>query len=390
MIPSRPAVGERRSWLGLMSGTSCDGIDAVRLTLEEAESGPRRIECRGGTIPFEPDFARALREVLVEGGSAAECARWDARLGERFAAAARHAIEERGPVDGIALSGHTFAHLSAESPRSTLQLGSPAIVAERTGRPVLGGFRAMDVARGGEGAPLVPAGDRVLFGALGARVAVINIGGISNVTWLVRGEEPQAIDCGPGNLVLDAVHRAARPDGEGFDRGGCLALRGRVDADWLARVGEPALRAAGGGDGARRTFGREEFGEAFARSAAGDLDRLPLEDRLATLAAWITGAIAAALERLAGADPLDRVLIGGGGAANEALRAGLQESLGVEIEPLQQEVHGVSADLREAAAFATLCHEWVCGRPGSFPGTSGAAAVPGLGSWTLPCGPLPR
>ena len=385
-----------------MSGTSCDGIDVACVELEECEetASARMISVQGFTVPFKNPVAAALRGLLATPGSFADAARADVELGELFADAAERGLAAWGRVDGIALSGHTFSHLPAETPACTLQLGSPAIVAERTGTPVLFGFRAADVARGGEGAPLVPAGDRVLFGELADPIAVVNIGGISNVTWLERGRDPAAVDSGPGNLLLDRLHHDAHPEGPGFDRDGALAMQGEVDHDWLAahrrsrqpssllkksfRSKELFQQTAREEVVARRSFGREEFGEGWWRAQHVSLAEFSTPDRLATICAWVAEELSESMRILARGRSPERLLVGGGGARNRRLVAELTARAGLEAEPLDAELHGVGCDLREAAAFAILGHEWVYGRPGSFLETTGAPALPRLGSWAFP------
>lgn len=372
-------------WLGLMSGTSCDGIDAALVEVEERAGALPRARVVGGAVePFRREVEEALLAALESGAPVEDAALWDSRLGRHFADAALGLERRFGPADAIALSGHTFAHLPNAEPRATLQLGSPAIVAARTGRMVVAGFRAADVALGGEGAPLVPAADRILFGEAERDVAVLNLGGISNLTWLPRGfGEPRASDSGPGNLVLNAVVRAAR--GAPFDRDGCIAARGRPHRALAERWLEERFFG-----GELRSTGREEFGERWVAAHAAELGELTLEDRLATLVLWIARAVALVLARVAGgasrAGARTRLLVGGGGAHHRELIGAIGAEIGLEPEILTREGHGVEADLREAAAFALLGNEWLRGRPGSFPGTTGAREAGPLGSLWLPGG----
>jgi anhydro-N-acetylmuramic acid kinase len=376
------------AWLGLMSGNSADGIDAARVELEETSGGARVRSVRGETFPFPPEFSAEFRRVLESPGDFATAARFDRILGERFAAAAERAIERFGPVDAIAVSGHTFSHRPADEPPSTLQLGSACFVAERTGLPVLAGFRAADLARGGEGAPLVPAGDRVLFGGLAETVAVVNIGGISNATWLEHDAPPRAADAGPGNLLLDGAYRRGRPGGGDHDDGGEIAASGRADPECLARWS--AAQAARSDAAGRRSFGREEFGAAWLERERDGLARLSLPDRLRTLCAWIADEIARTTRRLGGGRTPERLLVGGGGARNRTLLAEIARAAGQRPEPLEAAAHGVDLHLREAAAFAILGHEWLYGRPGSFPGTTGTGRAAPLGTLYLPGRGAPR
>ncbi len=365
-------------WLGLMSGTSGDGIDAARVELEETSSGPKVVSIAGETIPFDPDLSVALRRVLESAGDFTAAARWDRLLGERFADAAARAIAHHGPVDAIALSGHTFSHRPSEASPATLQLGSPHCVSERTGRPVLFGFRAADLARGGEGAPLVPAGDRVLFGHLGNPIAVVNIGGISNVTWIARGEDPAAADAGPGNLLLDGVYRGCDAEGGQFDRDGALAETGTVDRATLARYIDSIPR-----DRFRRSYGREEFGAGWLSREHDQMTDQRTPDLLATLCAWISHEIARTIDELGVGRLPERVLVGGGGAHHRRLLTELSLAVRAPVERLREQEHGVDADLREAASFAILGHEWLYDRAGSFPGTTGVERAAPLGAWVF-------
>lgn len=379
---ARLEVLNTTTWLGLMSGTSGDGIDAALVILEErAEATPRVVSVDGLTVPFPEPLSVQLIADLVTPPDIETAAIWDARLGERFADAARGAAERLGDADAIALSGHTFVHLPEHHPRTTLQLGSPALVAERTGLPVVSGFRAHDVARGGEGAPLVPAGDRILFGTADRGVAVVNLGGIGNITWLPRGSgEPRALDTGPANLILNRMVLEGTGGERPMDVDGALGARGTVRRELM----EPWMDHPFLGDPEARSTGREQFGERWVEEHREQLRGFCLEDRLATAVAWIAATVALGLRRLAGEEPVGRILVGGGGAHNRALLRALQTTLPGPVECLSAERHGVDGDLREAAAFAVLGHEWLRGRPGSFPGTTGCLRAGPLGSVTLP------
>lgn len=368
-----------RTWLGLMSGTSCDGIDVAAVTLQETATGSRVLEVVGRVVPFSTLHSSELRRSLALPPSAEDACRWDTRLGEWFADAAGAWSSEHS-VDAIALSGHTFAHLPGETPRSTLQVGNPAIVARRTGLPVVSAFRAGDIARGGEGAPLVPVGDRALFGRVEESVAVLNLGGISNLTWLPRaGGEPRAADCGPCNLVLDHAIASLTDGDHPIDDGGALALRGRPDLDRVdAWMRHPYFA------GSVRSTGREQFGEAWVRAHEDELRSLGLSDGLATLVEWVARCVGDRLGRLAGGEPVACVLVGGGGAHHQGLMAALARRLPSKVEKLEGGRHLVSADLREAAAFAVLANETLMGRPGSFPGTTGCAVPGPIGGWWFP------
>jgi len=217
----------------------------------------------------------------------------------------------------------------------------------------------------------------VLFGQLADRVAVVNIGGISNVTWIEKDRELQARDAGPGNLILDEVWRAATTGESQFDEGGRVALTGRVDRSMLRSFNDHPWRD-------RRSFGREQFGRAWFEQFRDQLSRLTLKDRLATLCGWMAREIAETIAELGQGRPPQRLLVGGGGAHHQRLLQEIGLLVGISAEVLEESKHGVGADLREAAAFAILGHEWLYGRSGSFLGTTGATPGAGLGMWAFP------
>ncbi len=371
---ARPEV----RWLGTMSGTSGDGLDIARVTLQETDDPmlPRVCSIQGDTFQYDSEFATSLRGAVESQGSFEVTAHWDRQLGEMWGEMISDSIDRFGDVDAITLAGHTFFHRGS-SPPITLQLGAPHTIAQKTGKPVLFGFRGCDLSLGGEGAPLVPVGDRVLFGELADRVAVVNIGGISNVTWIEKDRELQARDAGPGNLLLDEVWRAAKFDESRFDENGRVALSGSVDRSLLGSFKDHPWRE-------RRSLGREQFGQGWFLDFREQLSLLSLEDRLATLCAWIAGEIAETIVELSEGRAPQRLLVGGGGAHHRRLLQEIDRFVGISAEPLQETKHGVGADLREAAAFAILGHEWLYGRSGSFLGTTGATPGAGLGMWAFP------
>ncbi|MEE8142492.1 MAG: anhydro-N-acetylmuramic acid kinase, partial [Planctomycetota bacterium] len=356
------SLGEKETlhWVGLMSGTSGDGIDAVRIEIKDLPVKdlpnwrPKIRLLQGQVLPFPEPMRGALQRDLSSPLSVARAAYWDAQLGSAFATAAEGLVQDQG-VDAVALSGHTFAHHPDQDPPTTLQLGNPALVAERTGLPVVAGFRASDVARGGEGAPLVPAGDRLLFGDPEQDVAVLNLGGISNLTWLPAGfGMPRAADCGPGNLILNQIMRSATGGTFQWDNGGALALRGQVHRKSV----ETWLQDSFFLPGAQRSTGREQFGERWVLEHGDELAGLELPDRLATVVAWIVEGISLSLERLGEGRIPHFLWVGGGGAHNLALLKALEDFLPLAPQALRAKSHCVDADTREAVCFALLGHLW--------------------------------
>ena len=362
--------------LGLMSGTSADGVDAAAIELDVPATAVRVLAT--GHEPFPAELRSAILEV-AEGArtDAGAIALMHAQLGERYTAAAMRLLRELPrPADVIGVHGQTVAHLPHE--RVTLQLGDAARVAQATGVPTVADFRSADVAQGGEGAPLVPFADHVLFASL-APVAVLNIGGIANVT-LIPTADPSdvvAFDTGPGNMVIDGVAGLA---GATHDDGGAGAARGHVDAEALSEfLAHPFFERR-----APKSTGREEFGRAFAARLAEIVRRHGGShvDALATATALTAHTITAGIRRESPAT-IARVLVAGGGARNPTLVAMLAERLGpATLEPT--DAHGIPAAFREAIAFAILAAYRLRGLPNTLPRTTGARRAVSGGALHIP------
>lgn len=370
--------------IGLMSGTSADGIDAA---LVEWPAGTAAQPFRLVAFheePFEAELQARIHRLAaaaVPGPEALrELARLDVLLGERFAAAATALAERAGlpleSVDAIASHGQTVAHHPED--RATLQIGDPSVIAERTGVTTVADFRPRDVAAGGEGAPLAPFFHFAALGHPDETRAVLNLGGIANVTWIPRSAKPDdviAFDVGPANALLDGVVRVASGGSERFDRDGERARRGRADPALLARLlDDDFLRRP-----PPKSTGRERYGtrEAEAYAAAWRDAGRPLEDLLATLAAFTVEAVARACRELLPALP-ERLLVCGGGARNPALMEGLARALPrARVEPV--DAAGVPSAAVEAMAFALMGRNALLGIPNHLPRTTGASRAAVLG-----------
>ncbi len=367
---SRPS----RRIVGLMSGTSADGIDAALVEVQGC--GP---ETRVGLLGFE---TVGLQEELRQGifalfgptASVDELCRLNFALGEAFADAALAVIKaaglEAGKVDLIGSHGQTARHLPNGAPPSTLQIGEPAVIAQRTGIPTIADFRPADMAAGGQGAPLVPLVDFLLFGhGLRGRV-MLNIGGIANATVLPAGgaaEEVRAFDLGPGNVLMDGAMVHFSKGQERFDRDGRLAASGRVDEGVLEELlAHEFLRRP-----PPKSTGREEFGAGFLETL---LARHPLgrADWLATLSAFTARAIASGLRGFVlSAAAVDELWVSGGGARNGHLMGLLEKEL-PELRVGCLDELGIPADAKEAVAFAVLANETLMGHCGNLPAATGA------------------
>lgn len=389
-IPPRPDPVERflhlrrlpsRLVVGLLSGTSADGTDAAVCEISGAGENTRLKVLSFVTNPFE----RRLRERIfaLAVADASELCELDVLLGEAFAEATHAAVAAAGltlaDVHLIGSHGQTAAHRprSAGKLGATLQIGEAAVIAERTGLPVVSDFRVRDVAAGGEGAPLVPLVDFFLFRQPGTPRALQNIGGIANVT-LVRDavDDTIAFDNGPGNMLLDAVARAASAGQEPFDRDGLRAARGRIDPALLAELlSHPYLSLP-----PPKSTGRELFGKDLAYPLLGRYEGR-LDDLLATLTRFSAEAIARSYRELLPVPPAE-VYVSGGGALNSTL----MRHLGELVSPVPvrtTDALGIDPKAKEAIAFAVLANEMLFGNPGNIPTATGAAGPRLLGKITF-------
>ena len=354
------ADGKLTCALGLMSGTSMDGIDAAIVETDGA-----RIGNLGPSIflPYSDDWRARLRDA-VAAAAANNKAAADAELVDGLtrlhAEAVRRCLAEAGAgaVDVIGFHGQTILHQPAKG--ITVQIGDGALLAELTGCPVVSDFRTKDVAAGGEGAPLAPVIHCVLGQIEDRPLAVLNIGGVANVTWLGRnadaatGEHMLAFDTGPGNAMIDDwVRHVAGLD---FDRNGALAGRGRVDQSRLQALADNPY------------FSRRPP-KSLDRNAfdAGIMDGLGLADGAATLTAFSADCVARAEAYFP--EPVGQWIICGGGRNNGHLMALLSDRLAAGVRAA--EAAGWDGDALEAQAFALMAVRSLKNMPISYPGTTG-------------------
>lgn len=353
--------------VGLMSGTSLDGIDAARVRIVP-EGGSYAVELLSFvTQPFDEALLHALQAQLPpQIGSTAGIARLHHALGEAFGRAARAAAP--GGADFVASHGQTIYHDGEHG--VTLQLGDPFVIRERMHATVCFDFRSADCAAGGQGAPLVPHVDDLLLRSRDEDRVALNIGGIANVTVLTRGRAAFAFDTGPGNMLLDAFVQERTGGAQRFDDGGELARRGSVQRAPLdAMLADPYFGLI-----PPKSTGRERFGARFLAQHAAALKELRLEDGLATLVALTAESIGRAVRE---ASPPARVLVSGGGARNPSLIAAIAERLpGYRVEVLA----AMNPDAKEAVAFAVLGYETLRERAANVPAATGARAAVPLGA----------
>jgi len=366
-----------------MSGTSADSIDAALVEFGAGVRDYRLVAfCQ---VPLAP----ALREMVFrlfrpETGPVDLVCRANFALGEAFAQAALRVIAAAGlrpeEVDLIGSHGQTVWHAIGANGRAeaTLQIGEPAVIAERTGITTIANFRPRDIAAGGEGAPLVSLVDDLLFSHKTLGRAVQNIGGIANVTALPSLRQrattqpplaPLAFDTGPGNMLIDYAASRATAGRLSYDQDGQIATAGRVNPALLERLmAHPYLQQP-----PPKTTGRELFGVQFGRAVydQASADGIPPADIVATLTAFTAQSIADAYRRFI-PYPVDEVIVGGGGAKNPALMRQLTEWL-TPARLLSSDDLGLPAVAKEAVSFAILAYETWHNRPGNLPSCTGAS-----------------
>ncbi len=363
--------------VGLMSGTSADGIDAV-LTRITGAGYETKVEQLG--FYFLP-FDAATRERILavcsgETGGSRELCLLSTHLGILYAEAVRGLLDQCGveKVDLIGSHGQTVYHVpepmdyAGREIRGTLQIGDPSYLAEEFGCPVVSDFRIRDMAAGGLGAPLVPYTEFLLYRSEEEDVALQNIGGIGNVTLLPAGcslEEVTAFDTGPGNMVMDALVTKITDGKLTYDDGGKLAASGKVIPemlDWMLE--DPYLAKQ-----PPKTTGREYYGSEYVEKLLSFGD-YPLVDVLTTATAFTAQSIALSLRRFAKRMPA-RLVVGGGGSRNPTLLRFLQDAL-PDCKVQTQEDLGSDSDAKEAVAFAILANEALFGIPNNAPSATGA------------------
>jgi anhydro-N-acetylmuramic acid kinase len=375
--------------VGLMSGTSLDGIDAA--LVEVSGSGPEDVTVRllhALTLDYDDARRSAIHDAIVAGSAEALCA-LHGDLGEWMAEAVLRLCADAGveaaSVDAVGSHGQTVWHIPPTGERrgATLQLGDAATIAERTGRPVVSDFRARDVAAGGQGAPLVPWVDALLFALPDRARALQNLGGIGNVTRVPprgSGEPVWAFDTGPANAPIDAAVEIATGGRHRYDRDGRLAARGRVDEALLDELLRHPYFAAE----PPKSTGREAFGRPFVERLVeavrpeGDDDWMDLAATLTELAAR---SVADAYRRWVIPRGVEEVVLTGGGARNPVL-VGRIRALLDPLPVVDGSALGIDPGFKEAVAFAVLAWAHLHGIPANVPAATGAAGPRVLGSLT--------
>jgi anhydro-N-acetylmuramic acid kinase len=364
--------------IGLMSGTSLDGIDAAIVDIR----GRRFKTLAAHYVPYPPTVRAALLGISNTMTHTAAISRLNFLLGELYAEAILETCKLKRvslkSIDLCGMHGQTIFHEGSpidylgRSISSTLQIGEAAVVAERTGLHVISNFRERDIAAGGKGAPLVPYVDWLLFRDGKKNRVALNIGGIANITALPKRcalDEVVAFDTGPGNMVIDALTAHMTGGKQTYDRDGKIGRSGKINLDLLeAMLSDPYLKLK-----PPKTTGREQFGQPFASGliATG----VPLPDLIATATEFTARSIALAIKNA------DEIIVSGGGVHNKWLMKRLSSHLKrASIESTAK--YGIDPDAKEAIAFAILAYESYSRRPASVPSATGARRAVLLGKHT--------
>lgn len=397
MLEALSAKGIHRV-VGMMSGTSVDGVDAALIELTREGGAPRVKLLAFENIPYPQGVRERVFELFrPETSTVDKIGYMNFLLGELYARAALSVIAKAGltsaDVDLIGSHGQTIWHepeareTDGMPIRYTVQIGEGAVIAARTGIPTVSDFRVADMAVGGQGAPLVPFSEYLLYRREDESILLQNIGGIGNMTVLPAGATPEqvfAFDTGPGNMIIDAVAAAISGGRLKCDVNGGIAARGKVDEELLARLQKDEYYARR----PPKTTGRERFGTQYAQRILDDCARHPIsdEDLLATVTYLTAWSIFDACERFAlpVCKPAE-LIVGGGGSYNKTLLKDLSGLFGTRgIAVRTQEDLGFNSDAKEAVAFALMADCFVRGEANVLPSVTGASAASVMGKLSLP------
>lgn len=380
--------------VGLMSGTSGDGVDAALVEITGRGNTLKAKTLAAHTVAYPRSLQQRILSASVS-GTVAEVCHLNVLLGEWFAKAALRVIKQAkrqpGKVALIGSHGQTLHHLPHGIPvpgigtiRSTLQIAEPAVIAERTGITTVANFRTRDMAAGGQGAPLAPLAHALLMKHARRARLIVNLGGISNVTYVPKGGDlagAQAFDTGPANMVLDSLMARLTEGRLTMDRGGKLAMKGQVDSQLLKTLlAHPFLSQR-----PPKSTGREAFGPELIDVLISIQQQrgLSVEDLLATCSLWTAKAVGTARRWIKG--EIDEVVVGGGGVRNRAIMAHLA-TVFAPVPVTTFDAIGWDSKSFEAVAFALMAYQTVTGQWGNIPSVTGASHPVILGT-IVPNGP---
>ena len=372
---------ESRNIIGLMSGTSVDGVSIVFVKVSGYGLNTKFNIIGYKTYPYPKELKDKIFELFNPSTSTVDkiCI-MNFILGEFYSEVILRFIDDinvsKEDIDVIASHGQTIYHLpnpvevGRYSSRSTLQIGEPSVIAERTGITVIADFRPRDIAAGGQGAPIIAYVDYILFRSENKSRAIQNIGGIANVTYLPKGcklNKVVAFDTGPGNMVIDSIVRYITKGKMEYDINGKLALSGEVNPKllkWL--MSHPFIKRT-----PPKTTGREEFGKNYVRKVirkAKELGVIKPSDLVATITAFTVESILYSYRKFLG--DVDEIILGGGGAYNKAIVTMLKERISVPVK--MHKDFGIPEQAKEPLGMAILANEALMGYPNNVPNATGA------------------
>lgn len=384
--------------IGLMSGTSLDGVDAVLTEIENTEVNTDVKVLNSFSVSYTDEEKQRIMALCDENTAKVdEITAMNFYLGEKFSYVVMELINQSkysvSDIDFVSSHGQTIYHRPEEGhtefePKSTLQIGDISVISERTGLPVVGDFRTADMAAGGQGAPLVSFIDYMLFKDDKKARALQNIGGIGNVTYIKAGakeEELLSFDTGPGNMVIDEVVYRVTKGSQTFDKGGEIALSGSVNKEFANELlrHEYFLRKP------PKTTGREIFGKSYVDSVMKIAKNYNLLDKdlIASITYWTAKTISDSYQNfiLAEGQSIDEVIIAGGGSHNKAILNFLQEELR-DQRVMTFDDFGISSDMKEAVAFVVLGYHFLKGKYNTIPSATNSErkAIMGKVSYTQP------
>lgn len=374
--------------VGLMSGTSLDGIDAALVNISGTGTDTKVTLLAFETLPYSSQERELILQLChPQTSNVAEICSWNVMLGEKMAQAALKVIHHAGyaveEVDFISSHGQTIFHAPEAS--ATFQIGELAVIAERTGIVTVGDFRPSDMAVGGQGAPLVPFVDYLLFASKEKGRMLLNIGGIANVTVLPAGARPEeviAFDTGPGNVLIDALVTQVTGGKQTFDVNGELAAQGTVSNAWLHELiaEDTYLHVA-----IPKSTGREYYTVVRAQELLeqGQGRGLAIEDVIATVTAYTAHSIAYHIRQFV--EPtysIEELIVSGGGVHNPVLLEELKRAVQQQVLVLEDLQY--SSDAKEALAFVILGNQFLHGLPNNLPSATGAQRSVSMGKLALP------
>lgn len=379
---------EKKYAIGLMSGTSLDGIDAALVEIEGSGIQTKVTLLAFETIAFSNrEIGSILKICNPASSSVDEICRINVYLGEKFASAALAVMEKANvkseEIDFISSHGQTIYHMPAE--QATMQIGELAVIAEKTGILTVGDFRPSDMAAGGQGAPLVPFVDYLLFRHQSKGRILLNIGGMSNLTVIpanANSDEIVAFDTGPGNVLMDAIVQLGSEGKVRYDHGGSIAKKGTVDCEWLQQLlsQDSFIKEL-----PPKSTGREHYTMSLVKSMwnTGVMRGLSFEDIVATITCFTAESIAYNIHNFIDSKVrTDEVFVGGGGVHNTFLMDCLRQKVTQKVASMEEV--NVSSDAKEAIAFAILGNEFLHGNSNNLPSATGASRNVIMGKLVLP------